>query len=50
VRPKARRRIRCGLCGESAAWFDNDDGVRSWRHLDAGFAIVEVVAVARRVS
>lgn len=50
VRPKRRRRGRCGRCGELAAWLDNGDGARSWRHLDAGFATVEVRAVARRVS
>jgi transposase len=50
VRPKVRRRGRCGRCGLSAAWFDNGDGVRSWRHVDAGFATVEVVALARRVD
>lgn len=50
VRPKVRRRGRCGRCGELASWFDNGDGVRSWRHLDAGCATVEVVAVARRVG
>ena len=50
VRVKVRRRGRCGRCGSVASWFDNGDGVRSWRHLDAGFAIVEVVALARRVD
>jgi transposase len=50
VRPKRRRRGRCGRCGGFASWFDNGDGVRSWRHLDAGFATVEVVALARRVD
>ena len=50
VRPKQRRRGRCGRCGELAAWFDNGDGVRSWRHLDAGFATVELVGLARRVG
>lgn len=50
VRPKVRRRGRCGRCGESAAWLDNGGGARRWRHVDAGFATVEVVAVARRVS
>lgn len=50
VRPKQRRRGRCGRCGELAAWFDNGDGERSWRHIDAGFATVELVAVARRVG
>lgn len=50
VRQKARRRGRCGRCGELASWFDNGDGSRRWRHLDAGFATVEVVAMARRVD
>ena len=50
VRPKRRRRGRCGRCGELAAWLDNGDGARSWRHLDAGVATVEVRAVARRVD
>ena len=50
VRPKQRRRGRCGRCGELAAWFDNGDGVRSWRHLDAGFPTVELVGLARRVE
>ncbi len=50
VRPKRRRRGRCGRCGELAGWLDNGDGARSWRHLDAGCATVEVVAVARRVE
>ena len=50
VRPKVRRRGRCGRCGELASWFDNGDGQRRWRHLDAGFATVEIVAVARRVD
>jgi transposase len=50
VRPKVRQRGRCGRCGQLASWFDIGDGVRSWRHLDAGFATVEVVAVARRVN
>lgn len=50
VRAKVRKRGWCGRCGELAAWFDNGDGPRSWRHLDAGHAIVELVAVARRVD
>jgi transposase len=50
VRAKVRRRGRCGRCGGLASWFDNGDGVRSWRHLDAGFATVELVALARRVD
>jgi transposase len=50
VRSKAQRRGRCGRCGVVASWFDRGDGVRSWRHLDAGYAIVELVALARRVN
>lgn len=50
VRPKVRRRGRCGRCGELGSWFDNGDGARRWRHLDAGYATVELVAVARRVE
>jgi transposase len=50
VRPKARRRGRCGRCGVLASWLDNGGGARRWRHLDAGHATVEVVAVARRVE
>ena len=50
VRPKVRKRGRCGRCGGLAAWFGNGDGQRSWRHVDAGHATVEVVAVARRVD
>jgi len=50
VRPKVRKRGRCGRCGELASWFDNGDGARRWRHLDAGYATVELVALARRVD
>jgi len=50
VRSKVQRRGRCGRCGDLASWFDHGDGVRSWRHLDAGYAIVELVALARRVN
>ena len=50
VRAKVRRRGRCGRCGELASWFDHGDGVRSWRHVDAGFATVELIALARRVE
>jgi transposase len=50
VRAKQRRRGRCGRCGELASWLDNGGGERSWRHLDAGFATVEITAVARRVN
>lgn len=50
VRPKVRRRGRCGRCGQLASWFDQGGGVRRWRHVDAGFATVDLVAVARRVD
>jgi transposase len=50
VRPKVRRQGRCGRCGGSASWLDNGGGQRRWRHLDAGFATVQLVAVARRVD
>jgi transposase len=50
IRPKQRRRGRCGRCGELAAWLDNGGGARRWRHLDAGMVIVWIVAVARRVD
>lgn len=50
VRAKQRRRGRCGRCGTLASWFDNGDGERSWRHIDAGHATVEITATARRVD
>lgn len=50
ARPKLRRRGRCGRCSRLSSWLDNGGGLRRWRHLDAGFATVEVVAVARRVD
>ena len=28
VRPKQRRRGRCGRCGEPASWLDNGGGLR----------------------
>ena len=50
LRSKVRRRGRCGRCGQLGSWFDNGGGPRRWRHVDAGFATVELVAVARRVD
>ncbi len=50
VRAKVRRRGRCGRCDVSSPWLDNGGGVRRWRHLDAGYATVMLVAVARRVE
>ena len=50
VRPKVRRRGRCGRCGELATWFDHGGGERRWKHLDAAYATVELVGPARRVD
>jgi len=50
VRAKVRKRGCCGRCGQTAPWFDQGDGPRSWRHVDAGFATVEVLGAARRVN
>lgn len=50
VRPKQRRRGRCGRCGELAPWHDKGGGMRRWRHLDAAMVKVWIVAVARRVD
>ena len=50
VRAKQRRRCRCGRCARLSPWLDNGGGARRWRHLDAGYATVELVAVARRVD
>ena len=50
VRPKQRPRGRCGRCERLSPWLDNGGGARRWRHLDAGYATVEIVAVARRVD
>ncbi len=50
VRAKVRKRGSCGRCGERSPWFDQGSGPRSWRHVDAGFAVVEIVGAARRVD
>ena len=50
VRAKVRKRGVCGRCGQRSPWFDQGDGPRSWRHVDAGFATVEVIGGARRVA
>ena len=50
VRAKQRPRGRCGRCERLSPWLDNGGGARRWRHLDAGYATVEIVAVARRVD
>ena len=50
VRSKIARRGHCGRCGVLASFYDQGGGPRSWRHLDAGHATVEVVGLARRVD
>jgi len=50
IRPRARRRGRCGRCGAGAPWFDRGGGERRWRHIDVGFATCELVGDAPRVD
>ncbi|HEX6597599.1 MAG TPA: ISL3 family transposase [Acidimicrobiales bacterium] len=50
VRVKMGRRGRCGRCSTPSPWFDRGDGERSWRHVDVGYALCELVADAPRVS
>ena len=50
LRVKARRRGRCGRCGELASFYDQGGGERRWRHIDVGFATCELIADARRVD
>src|SRR3954453_2507663 len=50
MRVKARRRGRCGRCGELASFYDQGGGERRWRHVDVGFAPCKLIAAARRVD
>jgi len=50
VRLRARRRGRCGRCGEFASFYDQGGGERRWRHVDVGFATCDLIADARRVD
>lgn len=50
VRPNARARRRCGVCGRRCALFDRGSGRRRWRALDAGVWRAFVEAEAPRVS
>ena len=50
VRPRVARQGRCGRCGTKAAWYDQGDGERRWRHIDVGYATCELIADARRVA
>ena len=50
VRPRQRRRGRCGKCAKVAPFYDRGGGERRWRHVDVGFATSELVGAAVRVS
>ena len=49
VRPRARERSRCGVCGRGAPGYDSGEGVRRWRALDLGTVRAFVEAEAPRV-
>ena len=49
VRPRQRRRGRCGKCAKVAPSYDRGGGERRWRHVDVGFATCELVGPAVRV-
>ena len=50
VRPTRSRQGRCGRCDRRAPRYDNGDGPRRWRGLDAGTTRVYLQAAAPRVS
>jgi transposase len=50
VRPGRRARGRCGQCLRRRRGYDQGDGRRRWRHLDAGLLQVWLEADAPRVS
>jgi len=50
VRPTARGRGRCGLCGRRGRGYDQGAGRRRWRSLDVGPICMVVEADAPRVS
>jgi transposase len=49
VRPVARERGRCGLCGYRSPAYDHGEGRRRWRALDLGTTKVVIEADAPRV-
>jgi transposase len=49
VRPTRSRLGRCGRCGMRAPRYDNGEGPRRWRSLDAGMTRVYLQAAAPRV-
>lgn len=50
VRPRANRRLRCGLCGEPSPGYDQGEGRRRWRTLDLGTVRAFLEADAPRVE
>ena len=50
VRPKRRRRQRCGICGRRSPVYDQGGGRRRWRGLDVGCTRFLVEAAAPRVT
>lgn len=50
VRPAARQRGRCGICGRRSPGYDPGPGRRRWRALDLGAIRAEVEADAPRVA
>ncbi|MGH3742459.1 MAG: ISL3 family transposase [Micromonosporaceae bacterium] len=50
VRPTQSRQGRCGRCGRRAPRYDNGEGPRRWRGLDAGTTRVYLQAAAPRVT
>jgi transposase len=50
VRPGRRQRGRCGVCRRRCRGYDQGEGRRRWRHLDAGVLPVYLEADAPRVA
>lgn len=50
VRPRARERHRCGICGRPCGRYDFGEGRRRWRALDVGILRAYLEAEAPRVS
>ncbi|MGH2719368.1 MAG: transposase family protein, partial [Actinomycetota bacterium] len=50
VRPRKGAARRCGICEERCPGYDQGEGRRRWRGLDAGFVPVYLEADSPRVS
>ena len=53
VRHRAGRRGACGRCQAWSPWYDRggrDGWQRRWRHVDAGYATVDLIGDAPRVN